>query len=404
MAYESLKIYKREVEEEVINNILPFWISNTLDKENGGFYNYITNDLKINKLSDKGSVLQSRILWTFSQAYRIYKNPEYLKIARIAYDYLIEYFIDHEYYGVYWLINYKGEPVINKKQIYAQAFAIYGLSEYYSISKNNQALKIAKEIFQCIEKYAYDEKYKGYFNACDRSWSLEEDMRLSEKDLNARKTMNTNLHILEAYTNLFRVFPDEKLKNKLVELISVTMDNIVNQKNYHFILYFDDNWKSLSSHISYGHDIEGSWLLFEASEITGDEELIKRVKEYSIKMAEAVLLEGIEKNGSISGEKDDKGIINTSKEWWTQAEAMVGFLNAYQITNEEIYFEQSIKTWNFIKKYYIDKKYGEWFSSIDDKMKANINQEKVGIWKCPYHNSRACFEVKKRIENNLEKI
>ncbi len=402
MDYEFLKIYRIEVEEELINNILPFWINNTIDKENGGFYNYITNDLKINKLADKGSVLQSRILWTFSKGYGIYKNPEYLEIAKRAYDYLMEYFIDQEYNGVYWLLNYKGEPVINKKQIYSQAFAIYGLSEYYSITRENKALKIAKDIFQCIEKYAYDDEYKGYYDACDRSWSLEEDMRLSEKDLNARKSMNTNLHILEAYTNLFKVSPSEILKNRLIELIYVTMDNIIDHKNFHFKLYFDDKWNNLSNNISYGHDIEGSWLLLEAAEITGNADLIKKAKEYSIKMAKTVLLEGIDKNGSIEGEIDDKGLINENKEWWIQAEAMVGFLNAYQITKEEVYLEQSINIWNFIKKYYIDNKYGEWFSSINNKMKANLDQVKVGIWKCPYHNSRACFEVKKRIDDILK--
>lgn len=404
MNYEALKTYGKEVDEEVTRNILPFWINHAIDKENNGFYNSITNDLKINKTADKGSILQTRILWTFSKGYGIYKNPEYLKIAKRAYDYLLEYFIDHEYNGVYWLLNYKGEPVINKKQIYAQAFAVYGLSEYYSITHDIKALNIAKNIYQCIEKYAYDEKHKGYFDACDRKWALEEDMRLSEKDLNARKSMNTILHIFEAYANLYKVSPDKTLKNKLIELLNITMDHIIDQKNHHFKLYFDDEWNSLGNHKSFGHDIEGSWLLFEAAEIICDEKLMERVKGYSIKMAKTILLEGLEKNGFIAGEKDDEGIINENKEWWTQAEAMVGFLNAYQITRDEVYLEHSIKIWDLVKKYYIDKKYGEWFSSINNEMKADPGQEKVGIWKCPYHNSRACFEVKNRIDDILEQI
>ena len=400
MLDEKLRQYQREVEREVLGNILPFWINNAIDNENGGFYTHISNDLTVHKDAPRGSVLFSRILWTFARAYNIYRNPLYLLIAKRAAQYLENHFIDEEFGGVYWSVDYKGCPIECKKQIYAQAFAIYGLSEYYAAAGYQKTLNQLQEIFQHLEQFAYDGVYKGFYDACHRDWSLDQDMRLSAKDLNSRKSMNTNLHILEAYSNLLRVWPNSVLKDKLRELTHTLMENVIDKRTNHLKLYFDDNWRTLNDHISYGHDIEGSWLLLETARELQDPVILEKVKEVSIKMARTVYQEGMDSQGGIINDGNNGGDTGFDREWWPQAEAMVGFLNAYQITEEEIFLDASLKVWNFVKNYFIDNEHGEWFHSVDKNGKI-INCDKVEFWKCPYHNSRACFEVKKRLESIL---
>jgi cellobiose epimerase len=403
MSLVNINEYKQEVESELKDNILKFWINNTIDNENGGFYGFIANDLSIKKNAPKGSVLLSRIIWAFSISYKIYKDPEYLKIAERAYQYLIGNFVDKQYGGVFWMLDYKARILEPKKQIYAQAFAIYGLSEFYSITGNIQVLELAKDLFNCIERNAYDKKYKGYYDACSQNWTLMKDMSLSNKDLNSRKSMNTNLHIMEAYSNLLKYWKDDVLKLKLFELVNVTMNNIIDPQSYHFKLYFDDNWKSLNNHVSYGHDIEGSWLLFEAAEMLEDNNLLEKAEHFALKMADVIYNEGIDKDGGIVNEGNDKRITNYDRDWWPQAEAMVGFMNAYQLSKNEKYLEASFTVWKFIRKYFIDRKNGEWFWLIDKNGSVGRKHEKVGFWKCPYHNSRACIEIMRRIDEILKK-
>lgn len=397
--------FKMSLLNELNENILQFWINNTVDLEHGGFYGCILNDLTQIENADKGCILNSRILWTYSTAYRVFKDKKYLEIASRAYNYMLEHFWDNEHSGLFWMVDFKGDLVDGKKQIYNLAFGIYGFSEYYRATGIKEGLSRAIELFNLIEQYSYDELNKGYIEALDREWNILSDMRLSPKDLNSKKSMNTHLHILEAYTNLLRVWDNNTLREKLEELVTVTIEKIIDNESYQFKLFFDKNWNSLNMSISYGHDIEGSWLLYEAAEICGNKELIVKVKEISIKMAKKVLQDGIDKeSGGIYNERHADGIIDGRKAWWPQAEAMVGFMNAYELTNNKEYFEASKGIWDFVNKYFIDKEFGEWFNEIDFDGKSDSMMAKVDPWKCPYHNSRACLEVIERLNKYLTKI
>jgi mannobiose 2-epimerase len=398
MDIEELERYKSEVETEIKTDILPFWANKTPDEENGGFYGLISNDLTVDPSAPKGSVLCSRILWTFSCTYAAFGDHLYLDLADRAFKYLTEHFIDDRFGGIFWKTDNRGNPIETKKQIYAQAFAVYALTEFYRASGSTEALNLAKDIYYKIEKFGFEKEFGGYYDACNRDWSLAEDMRLSEGDMNAPKTMNTNLHILEAYTNLLRNWNDQNLRDQLKNLITVITRHIIDSSSYHFKLFFNEKWEVLSDNVSYGHDIEGSWLLVEAAEILGEESFLKDIKNIAIKMADAVYREGVAPDGGLWYEGDSRGVTNFNSDWWPQAEAMVGFLNAYQINDREEFLQASLNSWTFIKKYIIDRRYGEWFSSVDKKRNVNEKLEKVGIWKCPYHNARACIEVSKRLD------
>ena len=289
---------KEEIKRELVENILPYWINKAQDTENGGFYGKIDGSDAVHYNANKGAVLNARILWTFSAAYRILKNPAYLLMAERAFDYIVNFFIDTVYGGVFWELDAKGRPVNRKKQVYAQGFAIYGFSEYYRATGNQKALELAREFFFLIEEKCCDKNLGGYFEAFTENWEPIEDMRLSDKDANEKKTMNTHLHILEPYTNLYRVWNDARLKNAQEKLICVFTKHIVNNETHHLNLFFDENWNVKSSAVSYGHDIEASWLLFEAAQVLGNDELIGEVKNLSLKIADAAS-EGLEPDGSM---------------------------------------------------------------------------------------------------------
>ncbi|WP_062047621.1 AGE family epimerase/isomerase [Bacillus sp. JCM 19034] len=389
---------RQQIEKHLTNDILPYWIEHTVDYEQGGFYGYIANDQTIDMEANKGGILNSRILWSYSKAYRTLKDVRYLQIANHAFSFLIESFIDNDEGGIYWMVDYKGNPVDDRKHIYNQSFAIYGLSEYYLATRNEESLKIAKDLYELIEKHAYDKQNKGYLEAFTRTWGKDENVRLSGKDLNTAKSMNTHLHILEAYTNLFRVWKDNGLKNKLKELIEVTIAQIIHPQTYQFILFFDEKWRPASTVVSYGHDIEGSWLLYEAAEVLGDESLLQKVEAVSLKMAEKVLEEGIDHDGSVINELEENGHIDKDRVWWVQAESMVGFYHAYQLTKDEAYLNAVYRLWKYTKKHLLDHENGEWFWKLDENNTVYRDFPKVEPWKCPYHNSRFCFEMLERIK------
>lgn len=386
-----------EIQRELDENILSFWLKHTPDEQFGGFVGEIMQDMTFTAEADKSLVLNTRILWTFSSAYRLFGQKEYLAAANRAYQYIKEHFIDKSHGGLYWMLNREGNPVSSKKQIYGQAFAIYAWSEYYRASGNTEALEEAVSLYQLIERYGRDSVHLGYIEALAEDWSETNELSLSNKDLNEKKSMNTHLHVLEGYTNLYRVWPDEGLRHSLSELIEVTMDHIVDQSTGHFKLFFNEEWHSKSGHISYGHDIEGSWLLHEAAEVLGDEILLEKVKAVAIHMAEATLLEGIDEDGGVPNEADSSGLIDSNRDWWPQAEAVVGFYNAYQLTGDERYAEAAKASWTFIQTFLVDQVNGEWYWSVAKDGTPIDGHQKVGAWKCPYHNGRACFEMIERL-------
>lgn len=391
-------IWITQLESELKENILGFWLKHSLDDRHGGFLGEVKRHLEVVDNASKSAVLNTRLLWTFSTAYRVYQDKQYLEAAERAFHYLNDRFIDQTYGGIYWMLNADGTPSERHKQIYAQAFAIYAFAEYYRATQNELALSQANALFDLLEKYSKDSIYGGYYEAKAEDWSETTNYSLSGKDLNEAKSMNTHLHILEAYTNLYRISPSIKLAERVEQLIVITIEHIVDKQSGHFRLFFNDAWEAKSTHISYGHDIEGSWLLVEAADVLGHKQLSERVIKVALKMADAVLINGVDADGGLFNEADEHGIIDDHKDWWPQAEAVVGFYNAYQLTHDEKYKKASQKAWRFIQDYIVDKQYGEWHWSVHRNGTPSDNDRKISAWKCPYHNSRACFEMLKRLK------
>ena len=405
VADEDRKIAKaKEFEAEVRENLLPYWMEYTLDKENGGFYGEVDNDNRVNWQANKGLIICARTLWTYSAAYRMFGEPKYLKMAEHAYKFLIEKFWDNELGGVFWKLDYQGNPIDYKKQTYAQAFALYGLSEYYLACCNEEALRRAKELFYDLERHSYDPEYGGYLEAFDREWSPLEDQRLLHDDLNSDKTMNTHLHVLEAYSNLYRIWKDPLVKDRLRSLLQVFLDQIIDPDEMRFQLFFNRKWERMSARISYGHDIEGSWLLLEAAQILGDETLLAQVRHISVEMARTVLETGFCEDGGLLYEQEPGETPDDDRVWWVQAEAVVGFCQAWQLTGETQYLEAWESVWNYISQYIVDKENGEWFRRVRSDQKPRLERLKIDEWKCPYHNSRMCFEMIKRLQQTEVKL
>jgi cellobiose epimerase len=388
--------YRTEISDE-LSSILEYWMNNTIDEKQGGFFGKVDNNNTPDPLAPKGVVLTSRILWTFSAAYLREKKQPYLDMASRAYKYIVDHFIDRKYGGVYWSVDNKGVMLNGRKQIYGLAFCIYGLTEYYKATHEDIALHLAKSLFDHIEKNSFDKKQGGYFEAFAQGWKEIDDLRLSEKDDNSKKTANTHLHIIEAYANLYSVWPDEKLKESIKHLLDVFEEHFFNSKTSHLNLFMDENWTAGSSLVSYGHDIEAAWLLLECAEAIGNENYISRFKELSIRLADAAA-EGLDADGGLWYEYDPaKDEWIKEKHSWPQAEAMIGFLNAYQLTGNEKYLHHSQNEWEFIKHHIKDNSKGEWFWGVNADYSV-MQKEKAGFWKCPYHNSRACIQLIRRIK------
>ncbi|MDI3319548.1 AGE family epimerase/isomerase [Pinibacter soli] len=390
----NLTQYKNELAVE-LSNILQYWIDYTIDEEYGGFYGKIDNENNIDNKAPKGSVLNARILWTFAAAFNFTKEKKYLEVATRAFDYITKYFIDKENGGVYWTVDYSGQPLDTKKQIYALSFALYAASEYYRASHLPEAKQIANDLYNAIEKYSYDPGKGGYFEAFTQDWKPIVDLRLSEKDANEKKTMNTHLHVLEAYTNLYQIEQTPAVKQSIQNLLAAFDRHIINQQTHHLELFFDEDWNSKKQIVSFGHDIEAAWLLLEAAEAIYDEDWIGKMKTNAIKMADAAA-EGLDKDGGLWYEVENNHLIK-EKHWWPQAEAMVGFFNAAQVSGNEKYLQRSIDSWQFTKQYILDAKNGEWFWGVKEDYSIMPNEDKAGLWKCPYHNGRACIELLKRL-------
>ncbi len=387
----------QKVRKELIDDILPFWIEKMTDADNGGYYGQITGNNDLITSAPKGGILNARILWTFSAAYRALGKEEYLDAASRARDYIFKFFTDKEFGGIYWSVDYKGNPLDTKKQIYSLAFSIYALSEFYLATNDQESLKMAIDLFHLVEKNSYDSDYGGYYEAYSRDWKLLEDLRLSIKDANEKKTMNTHLHILEAYTNLYRVWKDDHLSKQLRELIGMFFDHIVNHETWHLNLFFDEFWTLKSSDISYGHDIECSWLLYEAAEVLGDPEMIKKAENICINILKASL-EGMQPDNSLIYEKKLNGHTDTQRHWWPQAEAVVGLINGFELTGNQNWLKMADGCFDFILEKLVDKQNGEWHWGVYSDGSINNTDDKAGFWKCPYHNGRMSLEVMRRAE------
>lgn len=376
-----------------LKNILSYWEDNTIDNLHGGFIGHIDYpDIKQHKMN-KGIILNSRILWSFSAAANHYKNDKYAAICKRSYNYLKQYFNDEIFGGLFWEVDYLGTPTNKRKQVYAQAFTIYALSEYYLFSKDEEVKNWAITLFNLIEEKSFDNKDNGYIEAFAENWDAIEDMRLSEKDENYAKTMNTHLHILEAYTTFYKIHPEKQVKDALINLITLFTDKFLS-KDFHFHLFFDEKWTLKSSVYSYGHDVETAWLLIEAAKVINEPLLLSKIEQIAVKVVDRFIEVAIDEQAGTKNCIDlTTGIVDTDRHWWPQAEAMVGIFYVYKITGDEKYHELVLRIWDFIDKNVIDHTYGEWLGVIDENGNHDPKNEKVGMWKCPYHNSRACIQI-----------
>jgi len=387
---------RQEAEKMVKENIFPFW-QGMADEENGGFYGEADFYGKVNKTAAKGGILNSRILWTFSAAYRVFADEQYKACAARAREFLSAAFLDKEHGGLYWLVDNTGRPLNTRKQFYNLAFGIYALSEHYTACGDTSSLDLAMSLFDLLEKYALDTEAGGYIEARVREWNDIEDFRLSSKEINCPKSMNTCLHVLEAYTSLARSGGDGRVRKALESLLRITLGKIVN-RDRHFELFFDMNWHPLSKQVSWGHDIEGSWLMYEAALASGDENLIREAKQTAVAIADAVYAAAIDReNGGLLSGRNEALKIRQKKEWWPQAEAVVGFYNAYELSGEKKYFEAAESIWDYINEHFADRTHGEWHNELSMDNKPDTTMPKAGFWKCPYHNARACFEIIRRM-------
>ena len=396
-------ISKSEARVLLEANILSFWQERMVDYQQGGFYGRIDGYNVLHPDAEKGAVLNARILWTFSAAARVLNNTPYRILAARAYDYLMQRFMDREQGGIYWSLNADGTPLDTKKQTYAIAFAIYGLAEYVRLTNNQEALNAAIRLFEDLEAHAYkfeNEKMSkcknGYVEALTRDWQPIADMRLSEKDENGVFTMNTHLHVLEAYTNLYRVLKNvqrddvqgtkERITKQLRTLIDIFANRIFDPATGHLMLFFDEKWQPSNTHTSPGHDIEAAWLLHEALEVLGDEELLNQTLPVIHSLAQAA-------------EED----IMDEKEWWCYAEAVVGYIDQWKLYQEEKPIESNINlelaetAFHYIQTHLMDRENGEWFWTILPDGTPDRTHDKAGFWKCPYHNSRMCIEIIERL-------
>ncbi|MBP5713451.1 MAG: AGE family epimerase/isomerase [Prevotella sp.] len=400
----KVSVMKQEMQDVLEQNILRFWLDKMMDREHGGFYGRIDGKGILHPEAEKGAILNARILWAFSAAYRVLGNQKYLEAATRAKDYLIDHFIDKEYGGVYWSVDYLGRPLDTKKQFYAIGFAIYGLSEFARATGDREALDYALQLYNCIEEHAFDREQNGYIEACTRKWGTIEDMRLSELDANYPKSQNTHLHIIEPYTNLLRCLKElhvqescDHVEVSLRNLINIFTDKILNPETHHLDLFFEMDWTRGAGRLeSYGHDIECSWLMHEAALVLGDATVLAKVDPIVREVAKASE-KGLRPDGSMIHEANlDTGHVDDDLHWWVQAENVVGWFNLYQHFGDEQALDRALQGWNYIKTQIIDWDNGEWHWSRHPDGTLNTVDDKAGFWKCPYHNSRMCLEIIER--------
>jgi mannobiose 2-epimerase len=378
---------------ELTDHILPYWSGRAVDPRHGGFVGRIDGADRLVPGAPKGSVLNARILWTFAAAGRTLQTERWRPEAERALHALQTAFRDPVHGGVYWTVTAEGAPLDDKKQVYAQAFTIYGLAEYVRLTGSPEALAWATELFDLLEARAVDPAHGGYLEAFSREWGPLGDVRLSEKDRDAPKSMNTHLHVLEAYTTLYRVWPDPALADRIRALLHLFLDHIIEPATGVLVGFFESDWTPVPSARSFGHDIEASWLLDEAAAVLGDEALAETVAVATLRLARLTHADGLDEDGALFYEQDADGRFDTDKHWWPQAEAVVGFLNAYERSGEEPFAAAALGAWRFIQTHIVDRAGGEWHFRVSRDGTPVRAEDKLGIWKCPYHNSRACLEI-----------
>ena len=387
--------FLQEVRENLTSNILPYWLR--LRDPRGGFFGEVLSDGTVLEDAPRGVILNARLIWAFSAASQVLEDRSCREAAAEACRWFLAHFVDPDNGGVFWSVSASGVPVDTKKQLYAQGFAIYGLSEYVRLTGDAVALQQAVALYRLVEERFADREYGGYMEALARDFSPLEDMSLSAHDINADKTMNSHLHLLEAYANLYRVWPDASLREAVERLLELTGGRIMAPSG-HLQLYFRRDWSVLPGGLSYGHDIETSWLALECAYAIDDEALVARVKPWALRMALAGN-EGLLPDGSLRYERLLDGSYDDSRQWWVQAETVVGNLWLWKYHEElpaderAAALDRALRCWDYIRDHLVDPAGGEWWWAVLPDGTIDTAQPKAGFWKCPYHNTRMCLQV-----------
>ncbi len=411
MNKDELLTYRVSFENELTKNILSYWMRYAVEKDGDGFYGAVDMENQPVPAVDKSCVLNARILWAFSAAAKMYQSNDYAVMAEKAYEVLTKRFLDAECGGFFMELTSDNQIANAIKHTYAQAYAIYALCRYYEFNPCDDVFGLIQQVFTVFEAKTKDRGHLGYREAFTRDWRPLAENRMADND--EPKSMNTHLHVLEAYTGLYRVWKDSQVRARLEELLVIFLDRIIRDSG-HLGLFFDDDFYETDASkgiCSFGHDIEASWLLWEAAELLGDRDLLERTRSASIRMLEAVDRVGLDKDGGMFLESDRYGShVRTNKHWWVQAETLVGFMNGYELTGNPMYWDRVKVCWDFVDKYVVDHRGGEWFTKVNrlgqpfrtepenDPSPYYRNDWKIDPWKCPYHNGRACMELIHRID------
>lgn len=384
-----------EVKAHLLNDIIPFW-KNLRDDEFGGYYGYMDYDLKVDKRAVKGCILNSRITWFFANAYTLLKDESLLEEAKHGFAFMKEHCMDKENGGIFWSMKYDGTPEDTTKHTYNQAFSIYALSSYYEATHDEEALAMAKELFHIIETKCTDEI--GYKEAFDKEFHEVENDKLSENGVIAEKTMNTLLHVFEAYTELYRVAKLPEVKERLEWIMDTFADKVYNPKLHRQEVFFDRNMNTILDLHSYGHDIETAWLMDRGVEVLGEKKYEEKMTPITKDLTAEIYKVAFD--GHSLANECEKGVVNVHRIWWVQAETVIGFLNGWQKDPSRTeYLDAAKSEWQFIKDHVMDKRQGsEWLWEVDQSGKPYEGRPIVEPWKCPYHNGRMCFEVIRRLE------
>ncbi len=411
---KELVRYKNFFEKELHENILSYWMKYGVEKDGKGFYPAVDLDNKPVLSANKTCVLNARILWTFAAAAKMYPGKGYEKVAHLAYKVIIEDFEDKEHGGYFMELSATNEVVKDIKHTYAQAFVIYSLCKYYEFNPTDKVMNSIQKLFYFLDEKTKDPRNIGYRESFTRDWKIYEENRMA--DNNEPKSMNTHLHVLEAWATLYKVWKDPKVELRLTELMNLFIDKII-RGNGHFGIFFDEAFNETDSSkgiCSYGHDIEGSWLLLDAAEILGNKGILEKMRLIAVKMVDKIERVAVDKDGGLFLESTRFGShVKTNKHWWQQAETLVGFMNAFELTGDVKYWETVKLSWDFINTYLIDHERGEWFTKLNrlgipylveptnDPSPYYRNDWKIDPWKCPYHNGRAMMEMALRIDSLL---
>lgn len=398
MSPEGLKEFGSQVREQLFGHILPFWCGPAVDQDQGGWMAWLSNDLRPDRAQPKGLIVHSRILWAFSAVHQTQPDLLYRKMAERAFDYVMNRFWDTQHGGAVWQLDDDGRIRDDAKKIYGQAFYIYALAEFHRAFGSAPALARALELFDLIERHAHDARFGGYVEVLQRDWSdAGPNARLSDKDLNEKKSMNNHLHVLEAYSNLHRVSSTPSVRQRLRELIQLFLEHILDPRTGHLRHFFDEAWRVRSDTYTFGHDIEASWLLCEAADELGDVELARQVRSAALRIAGVVRAEALGADGGLYYEGRSGQVIDRGRECWPQAEALVGFLNALELSGDRSYFDTARQVWQYLAEHLVDRVHGEWFWRIRPDGRPDPDLPKVSEWKGPYHGTRACLETLRRL-------